>query len=78
MSGLGGLAAAIAIREGGHEVTVIESAPQLAEVGTKPGLSVTEADKPGVVDWSRSTDYATDGERLQKVGFGRKFGRDGR
>lgn len=32
-AGLGGLGAAIALRKKGHDVTVLEASPQLAEVG---------------------------------------------
>jgi salicylate hydroxylase len=61
-AGLGGLAAAISCALGGHNVTVLEQARELAEVRVPPSLTVADEKEPRLLtgnckDRSRPTNY---------------------
>ena len=70
-AGLGGLATAIGLRRAGHQVTVLEKAPGLAEVHPTPSLTLETANNIKITDWSRNQSATKLRPSLQRMGSSR-------
>ena len=77
-AGIGGLAAALALRQQGHDIVVLEKARQISEVGAGLQLSPNACSvlkKIGVLDALEPLAYAPDNLRLWSGATGRQLAR---